>query len=227
MAIAFMDNRAFDSRTRNDEVTRREKVFGFLLGPLGPLLVNAVIVSYLNVYYTDVLDLTGAWGGLFLTVSPLASRVLSTVTSLWIGRLIDRTASRQGKARPWLLVSAPFMALGIIAVFGTPALPMWLQLVWVVVAGNFYADFAFATYSTAHQLMVPLASRDPHHRGILAVFSNVGNMVGAGTIVALLFPALVLPALGVDRAAWLLMACVLAAVVVPLVVEYYFTRWWP
>ncbi|MDI2129389.1 MFS transporter [Yinghuangia seranimata] len=220
-----MNSKLFDSKTLGDQVTAREKVLGFLLGPLGPLLVNAVIVSYLNVYYTDVLDLSGAWGGLFLTVFPLASRVISTASNLYIGRVIDRTVSRQGKARPWLLVSAPFMGLGIIAVFGTPSLPMWLQLAWVVLAGNLYADFAFATYNTAHLLMVPLASRDPRDRGILAVFSNVGNMVGAGTMVALVFPALVLPALGVNRAAWLFMACLLAAVALPLVVvEYYFTR---
>ena len=35
-----------------------EKWLGYLLGPAGALLLNAVLATYLNVYYTDVLKLT-------------------------------------------------------------------------------------------------------------------------------------------------------------------------
>ena len=51
------------SKITNENVTAREKWLGYLVGPAGALLLNAVLASYLNVYYTDVLKLTGIWGG--------------------------------------------------------------------------------------------------------------------------------------------------------------------
>lgn len=53
------------SRITKDDVTAKEKWLGYLLGPAGALLLNAVLASYLNVYYTDVLKLTNVWGGVF------------------------------------------------------------------------------------------------------------------------------------------------------------------
>lgn len=54
----------FNSRIRSDSVTRKEKWLGYLLGPAGLLTLNAVLNSYLNVYYTDVIKLGTFWGGI-------------------------------------------------------------------------------------------------------------------------------------------------------------------
>ena len=64
------------SAIRTPEVTAREKWLGYLLGPAGALLLNAVLATYLNVYYTDVLNLTPLWGGLFLAIFPI-SRIMA------------------------------------------------------------------------------------------------------------------------------------------------------
>ena len=65
------------SRIRSEQVTRSEKWLGYLLGPAGALLLNAVLATSLNVYYTDVLKLTPLWGGMFLTIFPIVSKVIS------------------------------------------------------------------------------------------------------------------------------------------------------
>ena len=44
-----------ESRIRTEQVTKKESWLGYLAGPAGALLLNAVLASYLNVYYTDVL----------------------------------------------------------------------------------------------------------------------------------------------------------------------------
>ena len=46
------------TRIKSPEVTAKEKWLGYLIGPAGALLLNAVLATYLNVYYTDVLNLT-------------------------------------------------------------------------------------------------------------------------------------------------------------------------
>ena len=78
------------SRIRSESVTGREKWLGYLLGPAGALLLNAVLATYLNVYYTDVLNLTPMWGGLFLTVFPIVSKVIDAITNVYMGYVIDQ-----------------------------------------------------------------------------------------------------------------------------------------
>ena len=70
MKNGMLSSRFFDSKVRSRNVGAKEKWLGYLLGPCGALLLNAVLATYLNVYYTDVLKLTGVWGGAFLRLSP-------------------------------------------------------------------------------------------------------------------------------------------------------------
>lgn len=102
-----LDSPLLQSRVKSDDVQKSEKWLGYLLGPAGALLLNAVLATYLNVYYTDVLNLTSLWGGAFLAVFPIVSKVIDAITNVVMGYIIDRTKTSQGKARPWLLLSAP------------------------------------------------------------------------------------------------------------------------
>lgn len=65
------DSPLLRTRIKSTEVQKNEKWIGYLLGPAGALLLNAVLATYLNVYYTDVLNLTSVWGGAFLTIFPI------------------------------------------------------------------------------------------------------------------------------------------------------------
>lgn len=96
----WMHGRLFQSRIRSENVGRSEKWLGYLLGPAGALLLNAVLATYLNVYYTDVLKLTSLWGGAFLVVFPIISKVIDAITNVVMGYIIDRTHTKEGKARP-------------------------------------------------------------------------------------------------------------------------------
>ena len=77
----WMERGMFVSRIKTEDVGRGEKWIGYLLGPSGALLLNAVLATYLNVYYTDVLKLTGVWGGAFLVVFPILSKVIDATSS--------------------------------------------------------------------------------------------------------------------------------------------------
>lgn len=82
MANRFVEKRAFNSRLTSPEVTAKEKWLGYLIGPAGALLLNAVLGTYLNVYYTDVLKLTAVWGGAFLAVFPIISKIIDAITNV-------------------------------------------------------------------------------------------------------------------------------------------------
>ncbi len=213
------------TRISNGQVTAKEKWLGYLLGPAGALLLNAVLGSYLNVYYTDVLKLTGIWGGAFLAMFPIVSKVIDAITNVVMGQIIDRTRTKEGKARPWLLLSAPLITVTAILLFTVPGSSETVQVIWVMASYNLFYSFAFTIYNMSHGLMVPLSTRDTTQRGGLSVFNNVASVMISGIIVALIFPMVVLPALGVDKSKWILVMSLIAVIALPLtLVEYYFTR---
>ena len=198
-----------------------EKWLGYLAGPCGALLFNAVMATYLNVYYTDVLGL----GGLFLVIFPVISKVIDAITNVIMGYVIDRTRTKQGKARPWLLLSAPLVAVTGVLLFVVPSGDDILQIAWVMISYNLYYSVAYTIYNMSHNLMVPLSTRNTAQRGVLAVFNNISTIMMSGIVVALVSPMAVMPALGTSKGLWIAVMSVLACISLPLVlVEYYFTK---
>ena len=221
----IMDRNVFRSRVRSADVTRGEKWLGYLLGPAGALLLNAVLATYLNVYYTDVLKLTTVWGGAFLVVFPIISKIIDAITNVIMGYVIDRTHTSQGKARPWLLLSAPLLAVTGILLFTVPNGSETVQVIWVMISYNLFYSFAYTIFNMSHNLMVPLSIRDTTQRGGLSVFNQISTIMMSGILVALVFPMVVMPMIGVDKGKWMLLMSILSILALPLtLLEYYFTK---
>lgn len=215
----------WNSRIHSRNVTARERWLGYLLGPCGALLLNAVLATYLNVYYTDVLNLTHVWNGLFLTVFPVVSKIIDAITNIIMGYIIDRTRTRQGKARPWILVSAPMLCVTGILLFTVPSGSEIVQVCWVMISYNLFYSIAYTIYNMSHNLMVPLSTRNVLQRGGLSVFNQISTIMMSGIIVALVFPMAIMPMLGVDASKWITVMSVLSILALPLtLMEYYFTK---
>ncbi len=213
------------SRVRSESVTQGEKWLGYLVGPAGALLFNAVLATYLNVFYTDVLKLTGVWGGAFLMIFPIVSKVIDAITNVVMGQIIDRTRHREGKARPWLLLSAILMPITGILLFAVPSASETVQVIWIMLSYNLFYSIAYTIYNMSHNLMVPLSTRNTTQRGSLSVFNNISSVMISGIIVALIFPMVVMPALGANKSLWLLVMSILSILILPLtLVEYFFTK---
>ena len=221
----LFNNKLLKSRINSDRVGGREKWLGYLLGPCGAILLNAVLATYLNVYYTDVLNLTHVWGGIFLTIFPIISKIIDAVTNIVMGYVIDRTKTSEGKARPWLLLSAPLVTVSGILLFAVPNASEGVQVVWVMLSYNLFYSFAYTIFNMSHNLMVPLSTRDTTDRGGLSVFNQIASIMMSGILVALVFPMVIMPMLGVDKAKWIGVMTVLSIISLPLVLlEYYFTK---
>ena len=160
----ILDKKVFNSRIKSESVTNKEKWLGYLLGPAGALLLNAVLATYLNVYYTDVLNLTHLWGGLFLTIFPIISKIIDAITNVIMGYVIDRTRTPHGKARPWLLLAAPVVAISGILLFTVPNASETVQVIWVMLSYNLFYSFAYTIFNMSHNLMVPLSTRNTTER---------------------------------------------------------------
>ena len=213
------------SLIKSPEVTKKEKWLGYLIGPAGALLLNAVLATYLNVYYTDVLNLTSLWGGAFLTLFPIFSKIIDAITNIVMGQVIDRTRTKEGKARPWLLLSAPLITVTGILLFTVPNGSDTVKALWVMISYNLFYSFAFTIFNMSHNLMVPLSTRNSTERGGLSVFNQITTIMMSGILVALVFPMVVMPAIGADKSKWITLMCMLSIFALPLtLLEYFFTK---
>lgn len=220
----ILDARVFDSRIRQEDVGRKERFLGYFFGPVSVVFLNSVLNNYLNVYYTDVVQLGSVWNGWFLGVFPIVVKILDALTFLLMGMIVDRFYSRQGVARPWILFSAPLLAVSFALLFVFPSGNTGLMLIWIFISYNLFYSVAYTAYNTCHTLLVPLSTRNQEQRGRLSILTNTQGML-SGMFVAVVFPTLVIPAIGVDRRAWMLLMTILAVAMLPCVLlEYYFTR---
>ena len=222
----LLSSRIFDTRIKSANVQNSERWLGFLLGPAFVMSMFYISgQSYLNTFYTDVLKLTPVWGGAFLAMLPIVSKILDAITNLVMGWIVDHTQSRHGKARPWLLLSAPLLVICGILLFSVPRASMAVQVAWVTISYNLYFSIAFTMYNISHNLMVPLSTRNSRQRDTLSIFASVGISMVPGALVAFVMPSFVLPYIGIDQSRWMLVMSILSILALPAVMlEYYFTR---
>ena len=118
----------------NDRLAKlswRERI-GYGLGDAGFNFYWAIIGSYLVFFYTDVFGIGAAAAATMITVT----KVIDAITDPIIGGMADRTSTRWGKFRPYLLWGAlPMMGAGILTM-STPDLDETGKLIW-----------AYASYS--------------------------------------------------------------------------------
>ncbi len=224
MAKQHLNAKIFDSRIKSDKVLLPEKLLGFFIGPVSVMLMNSILNNYLNVYYTDVIHIGEIWGGWFLTAFPIVVKLIDAFTYLFMGGVMARFQSRQGVARPWILFSAPILCVSMILLFAVPNGSEFGVAMWIFFSYNLFYSVAFTAYNSAHTLMVPLATNDREERSRLSVFTNMQGML-SGMMVAVLFPTIIVPRLGVNRLAWVGLMTAIAVIALPLIsLEYFFTR---
>lgn len=224
--MPLFDRPVMNTRIKSANIQRSEKWIGFFLAPA---LVFCMFYmcgqTYLNTFYTDVLKMSHIGGGLFLGLLPIFSKIFDAITNVLMGILIEKTRTRQGKARPWLLISAPLVAICGILLFTVPSASLTVQVIWVIVSYNLYFCMAYTIYNISHQLMIPLSTRNSRQRDSLAMFSSMGTSMIPGSVVSMLFPMIILPIIGVDQGKWITAMGIISILAFPaIILEYYFTR---
>lgn len=89
---------------------------GYGSGDIAGNMVYAFVNSFVMIYLTDTVGLSAGIVGTLIMFSKLADGI----TDIFFGRMIDRTHSRMGKARPWMLYSYIGNAVALIALFAIP-----------------------------------------------------------------------------------------------------------
>jgi len=105
-----------------------EKI-GYAMGDAAANLVWRGALAFIAVFYTDTFGISA----LSVSVLLLAVRLQDGLTDIIMGMIADRTTSRWGKFRPWVLASAPLLGLTMVLTFTTPELGAAGKLIWAYV----------------------------------------------------------------------------------------------
>lgn len=161
-----------------------EKV-GYAMGDAAANLVWRGALAYLAVFYTDTFGLTAAAAAmLFLVV-----RLSDGVTDIVMGMIGDRTNTKWGKFRPWILWSTPFLALFMVLCFTTPDLSDTNKLIYAYVT-YIGLTLAYTVNNVPYSALMGVMTTSDTERTSLSGFRFAGAFAG-GLLVMGFLPDLV------------------------------------
>ena len=187
MKNGFWSLPILNSRTDKKNVNLWEMAFGYFLGPLCVLAMTCVVSTYYLTFYRTYDDIVSQ--GTFLVLLPLISVIPMALANILVGIVLGKLKTKQGKARPLILIGGPLLLLSGIVMFIIPYLSIGFRMVWMAVTYNLFAALANPIYSNAHYLMVSLSTRDLDQRGKLSVVSNIPAVAGNGLVSSILMPS--------------------------------------
>jgi len=159
----------------------RAKPYQLVLFPLNNGATNVyfvLILSYVAQFGSSILKL-----GMFASIMVTVMRVADAVTDPIIGAMMDRTSTKIGKFRPFMILGSAVMAVSVVCLYIlTPLIPetiMWLRYTaFVVVYFVWVIGYTFQTSCTrAGQTVL---TSDPNQRPMFTIFNTVGSLAGMG-----------------------------------------------
>ena len=136
-------------------------------------------------FYVEIVGISPIFAGLVLTLGSLCDALVDPL----IGSLADRTRTRWGRFRPWVVLGSPFVAVGLAACFYKPALSGAALAAYVLLAHLLFR----ATYTATTIPYIALSARvvrDTRDRSLLSGFRmQFGGL--ASLTVALGYPTMV------------------------------------
>lgn len=172
----------------------KEKL-GYGFGDLASNLIFSAIGMFLLFYYTDVVGAPAAAVGTII----LVSRLLDGFTDIGMGALVDKTKSKHGKARPWLLWMAIPYAAAAIMLFSVPNLGSVATLVYIAITYNLI-HIIYTAINIPYGVLNSLITQDQYQRSQLNIFRMFMALTGAVIIMYFTFP--MVEALGGGSQGW-------------------------
>ncbi|MDA7908387.1 MFS transporter [Akkermansiaceae bacterium] len=170
------------SSETSQTLSTKEKI-GYGLGDTASNFVFHIVNAFLITYYTDVMGLNPAAVGTLYAVA----RLWDAISDPLMGGLADRTQTKFGKYRPYLLwIAVPYGLIGFLAFLGPDLDPTW-KLVYAYVT-----YIALMTVYTAinvpYSAMMGTMTGDPAERASLSNFRFAGAFSAQVIIGLALFP---------------------------------------
>ena len=166
----------------NNKLSLKEKI-GYALGDGAANIAWRGVATFLFIYYTDVLGLSPVVVGVLM----LVARFSDGIADILMGVIADRTTSKYGKFRPWILWSAIPLGVILALLFTNPEFGSSGKLLYAYVTYIFFT-LIYTVNNIPYGALMAVMTGDDKERTSLGSFRMAGAF-GGGMIVqgALLF----------------------------------------
>lgn len=157
---------------------------GFGISDFACCLAYLLTNTYLLFYYTNCAGINAGAAGIMFVVT----KFIDAITDYLVGTWIDRTDTKMGRYRPWMLAGAPVLAVGMVLLFSVPV--SWAagaKLAWAYIT---YIIFSFG-YTLVNVPMIPIVnslSADPVERTNIVTTKQILAALGSLTSSVFVLP---------------------------------------
>ena len=161
----------------------RAKFYQLALFPMNNGATNVyfvLILTYVAMFGENILGLIG-----FASVMVTAMRLFDAVTDPIIGSLMDKTNTKFGKFRPFMVIGNIIMAASVIVLYVlTPYIPATMKWARYVAFVALYAIWVIGyTFQTSvTRAAQAVLTNDPKQRPLFTIFNTIGSLAGMGVM---------------------------------------------
>jgi len=188
----------------------KEKI-GYAMGDIATNFFFQSMILYQTRFYTDTVGLSAVAVGSMFLILRLADAVVDPV----IGALADRTQTRWGKFRPWVLYTAVPFGLIFWLVYVTPDVGPHGKLVYAYLTYSLVM-LLYSANNTPYSALMGVMTPDASERSSLAGYRFVGALVGQFIIQALPLPLVIKFGQGNSARGWAITMAIFGALIVVL-----------
>lgn len=134
---------------------------GYGSGDIAGNVVYALLSAFVMIFLTDTVGLNAGIVGSLIALSKL----FDGISDIFFGAMIDKTHSKMGKARPWMLYGYFGCALCLVAIFVIPAgISEFAQYAWFFIAYTLLNAGFYTANNIAYSALTALVTKNNHER---------------------------------------------------------------
>lgn len=195
-----------NSSGRKQDITVKDRIGMLFSGANVTLFL--LVSAYLTYFYTDVIGLDAGIVGVVI----LISKVFDGISDLILGNIMDKTRTKKGVFRPWVLRIAPWFGVGIIMLFTVPRMGTAAQVVYLFIVYNVSQTLIYTISSLAVQSLPTYITREAKPQTELYAWNNIGLGVLSTLISGFTFK--LVGNFGNNQKAWIITAVIYAVIAV-------------
>jgi GPH family glycoside/pentoside/hexuronide:cation symporter len=162
----------------NKKLTFLERL-SYGLGDYAGNLIYSSITAFLLVYYVTVVGMNSAVAASVMAIS----KIFDGISDLLMGRIVDKSHSKYGKARPWIIRMSIPMGICAVFMFSVPAsFSSKAQVVYAFLTYNLVSTVFYTGYNVPYATLQGLMTTNQYERGLLGNFRMLLATAGTMTV---------------------------------------------
>lgn len=191
---SMFDRPEWQTHVKTNRITTKERVLGHMIGPGFVYFFYSTFLSLRELFYMDVLRINEIFGNAYtyLTMTTITT-IIGMVTGFFFNHMTEKTVSRAGRFRPYVLIGTWIMAIAGFFVFWTPfEAGSAAQLTWLYISNICFTAVGLPLWNFRNNVVSTISRNVLERNNVTTIRSALTVMIagtfGALGIVGFLYP---------------------------------------